>query len=122
MSCAPRLPAAIPAASAIAAVTVPASAPASTATPASTAAAPAAEATTTSTAAWAASATTALTRGTRFVDDNVATHEIMAVQTLDGALGFLVAINLYKSEPAWLPRETVAHQGDIRCSDSRLRK
>jgi hypothetical protein len=57
-----------------------------------------------------------------FVDDNVAAHEIVAVQSLDGALGFLVAIDLDKSEPAWLPRKTVAHQGDIRRGDSRLRK
>jgi hypothetical protein len=46
----------------------------------------------------------------------------MAVQSLDGALGFLVAIDLDKSEPAWLPRKTVAHQGDICRGDSRLSK
>jgi len=27
----------------------------------------------------------------------------MAIQSLDGALGFLVAIDFDKSEPAWLP-------------------
>jgi beta-lactamase class A len=119
-----ELPAAIPAApaAAIAAVAVPASATASATatTAASTPSAPAsAEAATT---APAASATTAFTRGPGFVDDNIAAHEIVAVQSLDGALGFLVAIDLDKSEPAWLPRETVAHQGNIRRGDSRLRE
>jgi hypothetical protein len=116
-----ELPAAVSAAAAIAAVTVPASAPAASATTAaSTPSAPAsAEAATT---APAASATTAFTRGPGFVDDNIAAHEIVAVQSLDGALGFLVAIDLDKSEPAWLPRETVAHQGNIRRGDSRLRE
>jgi hypothetical protein len=46
----------------------------------------------------------------------------VAIQSLDGALGFFVAIDFDKSEPAWLPRKTVAHQGDIRRGDSRLRK
>jgi len=46
----------------------------------------------------------------------------MAIQSLYGAFGFLVAIDLDKSEPAWLTRETVAHQGNIRRSDSRLSK
>jgi hypothetical protein len=118
-----ELPAAVSAATAaaIAAVTVPASAPAASATTAaSTPSAPAsAEAATT---APSASATTAFTRGPGFVDDNIAAHEIVAVQSLDGALGFLVAIDLDKSEPAWLPRETVAHQGNIRRGDSRLRE
>jgi hypothetical protein len=46
----------------------------------------------------------------------------MSVQTLNGALGFLVVIDLDKPEPAWLPRKTVAHQRNVRRSDSRLRK
>jgi hypothetical protein len=46
----------------------------------------------------------------------------MAVQTLNGALGFLVAVDLDKPEPARLPRKTVAHQGDVRRGDSRLRE
>jgi hypothetical protein len=46
----------------------------------------------------------------------------MSVQALNGALGFLVTVNLDKPEPARLPRKTVAHQGDIRRGDSRLRK
>jgi hypothetical protein len=46
----------------------------------------------------------------------------MSVQTLNGALGFLVAIDFDKPEPARLPRKTVAHQGNVRRSDSRLSK
>ena len=68
-----------------------------------------------------ASATAAaFTRGTGFVDDNVAAHEIMAVQTLNGAVGFFVTLDLDKPEPAWLPRKTITHQGDSRRGDSRL--
>jgi hypothetical protein len=103
LSCLGQLPAAITAASAaaIAAVTVPATAPAATATP--TASASSATATAeAATAAPAASATTAFTRGPGFVDHDVTAHEIVAVQSLDGALGFLVAIDLDKSEPARL--------------------
>jgi hypothetical protein len=44
----------------------------------------------------------------------------MAVQTLDGAFGFFVILDLDKPEPAWLPRKTVAHQGDSCRGDSRL--
>jgi hypothetical protein len=78
-------------------------------------------ATTTARSASPATAAT-LTRGARFVDDDVAAHEIVAVQSLYGAVGFFVAIDLDKSEPARLPRETVAHQRDICRGDSRLRK
>ena len=97
-----RLPAAVSASAAISAVTVPASAPtatAATASASSSTTAPAEAATT----APASAAPAAFTRGSGFVDDNVSTHEIMAIQSLDGALGFLVAIDFDKSEPAWLP-------------------
>jgi hypothetical protein len=103
------LPAAISAATAaaIAAVTVPASATAATAT----ATTGSSSATTTAVAATAAatagspSATTAtaFSRRPGFIDNNVAAHEIVAVQSLDGALGFFVTIDLDKPEPAWLP-------------------
>jgi hypothetical protein len=46
----------------------------------------------------------------------------MPVQTLNGALGFIVTIDLDKSESTRLPRKTVAHQRDIRRGDSRLRE
>jgi hypothetical protein len=102
-SCAGLLPAAIttPTAAAIAAVTVSATATAAAATTAASASS-ATAAPEAATSAPSASATTAFTRGPGFVDHNVAAHEIVAVQTLDGALGFLVAIDLDKSEPAWL--------------------
>jgi hypothetical protein len=103
-----RLPAAVSAAStaAITAVTVPASAPAaSTATPARSSSAATAKAATATTPARSSSSPTAatLTRRPRFVDDNIAAHEIVAVQSLDGTLGFLVAIDFDKSESAGLP-------------------
>jgi hypothetical protein len=46
----------------------------------------------------------------------------MPVQTLNGALGFIVAVDLDKSESTRLPRKTVAHQRNIRRGDSRLRE
>src|SRR6266436_1196730 len=70
----------------------------------------------------AATSAPTFTRWASFVDDNIAAHEIMSVQTLNGAFGFLVAIDLDKPEPAWLPRKTVAHQGDVRRGDARLSK
>jgi len=104
LSCTARLPAAVSAATAaaITAVAVPASAPAATAP--TTAASSSAPATAEAAATAPASPTApAFSRGTGFVDDNITAHEIVAVQSLDGALGFLVAIDLDKSEPAWLP-------------------
>jgi hypothetical protein len=97
-----RLPAAVSASAAtIAAVAIPSSAPAATASAAPSSSAPAtAEA---ATAAPPATTASALTRRPGFVDDNVAAHEIVAVQSLDGAFGFLIAIDLDKSESARLP-------------------
>jgi hypothetical protein len=46
----------------------------------------------------------------------------VAVQSLNGAVGFLVAIDLNKAKPARLARKTVAHQGDVCGGDSRLGK
>jgi hypothetical protein len=109
LDCQRELPATVSAAStaAITAVTVPASAPAATATTTaarSSSAATAKAATATTTTARSSSAATAtLTWRPSFVDDNIAAHEIMAVQSLDGTLGFLVAIDFDKSESAWLP-------------------
>ena len=105
-----RLPAAVTPVSPIAAVTVPAAAPSSS--PSST------ESTTSAPTAPAPSAL----RRPCFVDDDLAAHQILAVQSLYGALGVFVVIDFNKSEPAWLARETVAHQGHIRHGDSRLRK
>jgi hypothetical protein len=102
-----ELPAAVSAASAaaITAVTVPASTTAAAATTAarSPSAAPAKAAAATTAPRSSSAATATLTRRPGFVDDNIAAHEIVAIQSLDGALGFLVAIDLDKSEPAGLP-------------------
>ena len=112
-----RLPAAVSISpvAAVAVSTAAASASTASATPSSTAPE-------TATPVSAAGAASSALRGSRFVDDNFAAHEILAVQSLYGALGFLITIDFDESEPAWLARETVAHQGHIRRGDSRLRK
>jgi hypothetical protein len=46
----------------------------------------------------------------------------VAVQSLYGAIGFLVVIDLDKSEPARLPGKTVAHQRNDRRGNSCLGK
>jgi hypothetical protein len=46
----------------------------------------------------------------------------MPIQSLNGAIRFLVVIDFNKSEPAWLTRETVAYQCDVGCGNSRLGK
>ncbi len=128
-----RLPAAAATAATIAAV--PATTPASIATAASIAAAAAtaaatagttaptaAKAATTSTPSSAASATTAFARRTRFVNDDVTAHEILAVQTLNSTVCFFIVCYLDESETARLTRKTVAHQRHIRRSDSRRGK
>ena len=119
--CAGRLPAAVAASAPIAPITVPASAPASTAAPTASSSTPATT-TEAATAASPASAPSAFPRRPGLVHNNVAAHEIVAVQSLNGALGFVIAIDFDKSEPARLTRKTVAHQGDIRRGDSRLSK
>jgi hypothetical protein len=96
-----RLPAAIASTTTatVAAVTISAATPTAAApTTASSSSAPAEAAT----AAPAASAPAAFTWGPCFVNNNVTAHEIVAVQSLDGAFGLLVAIDLDESEPAWL--------------------
>jgi hypothetical protein len=98
-----HLPAAIAAstATAISTVAVPATATAAAPSTASgTASAPSTAKAATS--APASSATTAFPRGPGFVNDNITAHKIMAVQSLDGAFRFIVAIDLDKSEPAGL--------------------
>jgi hypothetical protein len=121
-----RLPATVAAATAVA--TISATATAASTTTASTSPAPSTAATavsptTTPAAAGPAAASTAtFAGGPGFVDHNVAAHEVMAVQTLDGAIGFFIAVDFDKPETARLAGKTVAHQGDGRCGDSGLRK
>ncbi len=125
-----RLPAPVAATTATAITAVTATTAAASTATASTAAsasatAAAVAATTASTTTIAASASSSaatFTRWTGFVYHNVTAHEIMAVKSLNGAVGFFIALDLDKSEPAWLPGKTVAHQGDNRRGDSRLGK
>jgi hypothetical protein len=103
LSC--KLPATISSATSVTAVPISAATtPATTAaTSATTAAKAPATTATASRSCSTATTTSAFTRRTSFVDDDIAAHKIVAVQPLDGALGFLIAIDLDKSEPAWLP-------------------
>lgn len=108
-----------------AATTAPTTAAGSSATttpgsPAATAAVATSPAATAATRPAATAAT--FTRGTRFIDNDIAAHEIVTIQSLDGAVGFFVAIDLDEPEPARLARKTVTHQGDICRGDSRLSK
>jgi hypothetical protein len=50
----------------------------------------------------ATSAASALAGWPSFVDNYIPTHKIVAVESLNGALGFLVAINFDKTEPTRL--------------------
>jgi small neutral amino acid transporter SnatA (MarC family) len=101
------------------AVPATASAPSTTTAASATAESPAAAAT----AAGPPAATAAtFARRPRFIDHDIAAHKILAVQSLNGALSFLIAIDLDESEAARLAREAVAHQGHVRRSDARLRK
>jgi len=110
----PPISAVTPAASSAATATTAASASATATTTAVTSAS--------ATTSWpaASAATTTFARRTSFIDDDVAAHEVMPVQALDGALGFFVAVDFHKSESTRLPRKTVAHQRNIRRGDSRL--
>jgi hypothetical protein len=97
-----NLPATISSATTITAVSVSATATASpTATAAATTTAKAAA--TTSATGSPTATTAAFTRRPGFVHHNVAAHEIMAVQSLDGSLGFIIAVDLDKPESARLP-------------------
>jgi hypothetical protein len=83
------LPAAV---ASISPIAIPVSAPASPASSPSTESATPTSATT---------APSAL-RGTRFVNDDLPAHKILAVESLDRTIGLFVAIDLDESEPAWL--------------------
>jgi hypothetical protein len=116
-----RLPATVASTTASAIPTVPAAASATTATTASSSTA-STTAKAASTPASASTTASAFAGRPSFVDDDVAAHEIVAVKSLNGAFGFIVAIDLDKSESARLPRKTVAHQGNVGRGHSRLRK
>jgi hypothetical protein len=129
-----RLPATVAASASTAIATIPAttSAAATSAAASATAAASTVTATTSAASTWTATtsaaagaatpATSAFTRGARFVHHNIAAHEILAVQALNGSVSFFVVVDLDEAEAAGLPRKSVAHQGDVRRCDSRLSK
>jgi hypothetical protein len=97
---------------AIAAVTAVAAIPAASTTAASTAIG---TTTTTASATVATAPTTATgTFGlwTGFVDDEVAAAEILAVETIDSAIGFFIVGNFDEGEAAGLTREAIANQAD----------
>jgi hypothetical protein len=125
-----ELPATVAAAATTTIPTVPASA-ASTATSAAasaTTASTAVAATTTTASTWTATSATgaatsaAFTRGASFVHHNIAAHEILTVQALNGAVCFFVVVDLDKAEPTRLPRKSVTHQSDVCGGDSGLSK
>jgi hypothetical protein len=98
-----RLPAAIATTATITAIAVPATASAPSATTAASTTAESAAATPTAAGPTSTAATATFARRPRFVDHDVAAHKILAVQSLNGALGFVVAIDFHKSEPTGLP-------------------
>lgn len=104
-------------------ITAPATSAAGTST---TAAAPATTvAAATSSTTWTSTAATTATTfawRTRLVYDHAATHEVVAIESLNRAAGIVVAIHFDESESARLTREAVAHQSDIRWRNAHLRK
>jgi hypothetical protein len=43
------------------------------------------------------------------VDNNISAHEVLTVEPLNGAVGFLITVDLDKPKPAGLAGKTVAH-------------
>ena len=87
----------------------PAATPTAAASPTTAAAVAAAAATTAPTAATAA----ALTGRTRFVNDDVTTQEIVAVERLDCAAGVFVIIHFHKAETARLAGKPIPYESYI---------
>jgi hypothetical protein len=92
---------------------------ATTATPAATtsAATVTASATPTTSAATVTTTTTAASAATftlraGFVDHKSAAQEILAIESGDHLFGFGVVANFSETKTAWLPRETIAEQGE----------
>jgi len=98
---------------AIAAVTAVAAIPAATTAAATTTIA---TATTTTPAAAVATAPTTASRTfclrAGFVDNEVAAAKILAVKTIDSAIGFFIVGNFDEGETAGLTREAIANQAD----------
>lgn len=107
----------LPAVAAVATITAisPIAAITSTATPATTRPAATAEAA-------AATATSAGFLRTGFIDHQIAAAEVLAVQGIDGAVGFFVIGDFNEGKAARLSRETVADEIDCRGIDASLRE
>jgi hypothetical protein len=118
------IPAAISTTATAAATTSAASSPATATAAATTTAATATAASTvaTTTAATTASTTAALRLWLGFVDYEIATAKILAVESVDGLLGVFVRGNFNETKTARLAGETVANEGYGRRSNSDLRK
>jgi hypothetical protein len=117
----------LPAVSAVAAITTTistasatatVSAPAAAATPVATTSA----AITTATTAASTTATTAFGLRPRFVDHQVASAKILAVQRVDRAVGIVVIAQFNECKPTRLARETIPNQIDTRGSYTDLRE
>jgi len=114
-----KLPATVATASAISAVptatTATATSTTSRSTPAATASSKSAARATT-----ARRATAAFAWRTSLVHNDIAAHEILAVETLNGAISLFVVVNLNEAESARLARKAVAYQRNSRRGDARL--
>jgi len=86
---------------------------------------PSATTTTTSvsatTSAVAASATTTFTpatasalRWSSFINSEITAHEVLAVESLDGASSFFIVVDFYEAKPTSLSRELVRHYSHVR--------
>src|SRR2546422_7850306 len=98
---------------------LPVAAPAATTTPAA-ATAPISAAG--ESAAASPASTAAFSGRSSLIHHEISTHEVMAVQGLDSALGFFVAMDFYEAKTTRLPREAVAHQSDVGHAHARLGK
>jgi len=60
--------------------------------------------------------------GASFVDHQVPSTEILAVQGVNGAIGIFVVLNFDEGKTARLSRETVTNEIDTRGSNTHLRE
>src|SRR3989475_13097462 len=73
-------------------------------------------------AAASPASTAAFSGRSSLIHHEISTHEVMAVQGLDSALGFFVAMDFHEAKTTRLPREAVAHQSDVRSEERRVGK
>jgi hypothetical protein len=68
-----------------------------------------------------AATSSALAR-TRFIDDDVPSHEVLAVERLNRAIRLLIVRNFDETEAPKLSRHLIANQCDTRSRNPRLRE